>query len=58
MSTIINCNFGEIKEVDEEEGVTHDWIRIAKPNQADAELADTHTNANNFSPSSSKNLNL
>ena len=38
MSRIINWNFGEIKEDDEEEGVTHDWIRVAKPNQANAEL--------------------
>ena len=38
MSRIINWNFGEIKEDDEEEGFTHDWIRVAKPNQANDEL--------------------
>ena len=38
MSRIINWNLGEIKKDDEEEGVTHDWIRVATPNQADAEL--------------------
>ena len=38
ISMIINWNFGEIKEDDEEEGITHDWIRVTKPDQANAEL--------------------